>query len=172
MDLTSGPGDLKPAARRASSPPSHPHVYGHPMAAYLLIASATDELLVVHPANAPEQWHLPGGIVEQHESPLDTARREALEVLGLDLNLRESDLLSVEWIKASRPRRRNRLAFLFAGPVLTAADTEHIRVQNEELDGWRWASRAEARAVLHPAVAAQVALPLERPGRALYCEIR
>ncbi|MEW2134664.1 NUDIX hydrolase [Streptomyces sp. NPDC005435] len=142
------------------------------MSAHLLITNDRDKLLVLHPANAPERWYLPGGVVEQNESPLDAARREAREELGLDLVVRESDLLSVEWIKATRPRRRNRLAFLFAGPLLTAFDTARIKVPNEELDRWRWASRAEARAVLHPVVAAQVVVPLAQRERAVYCEIR
>ena len=150
-----------------------PPAPGHPVTAAVLITKpSSDDLLIVHPAKPGTPWQLPGGIVEQDESPLDAVRREAREELGLDLRITERDLFAVEWLQATRPGRRNRLAFLFTGPVLTEADTDRITVQHTELGAWRWATRTEAETLLHPAIAARIVEPLQSPGRAVYRETR
>lgn len=150
-------------------PPPAP---GHPVTAAVLITNPSDDLLILHPAKDDAPWQLPGGIVEQHESPLDAVRREGREELDLDLDLQEHDLFAVEWLQATRPDRRDRLTFLFAGPVLHPADTDRITLQRDELDAWRWATRAEAESMLHPAIAARIVGPLQTPGRAVYRETR
>ncbi|WP_306937637.1 NUDIX domain-containing protein [Streptomyces phaeochromogenes] len=142
------------------------------MTAAVLITNPSDDLLIVHPSKDDAPWQLPGGIVEQGESPLDAVRREGREELGLDLDVREYDLFAVEWLQATRLGRRNRFAFLFAGPVLRPTDTEGITLQREELDAWRWATRAEAESMLHPAIAARIVGPLQTPGSAVYRETR
>ncbi|BAU83097.1 hypothetical protein SLA_2164 [Streptomyces laurentii] len=148
-----------------------PTAPGHPVTAAVLITNPRDQLLIVRPAKDGAAWHLPGGIVEQCESPLDAARREGREELGLDLDVKEHDLFAVEWLQATRPERRDRLAFLFAGPVLHPHDTDQIVLQRDELAAWRWATRTEAASLLHPAVAARIVGPLH-PGNALYRETR
>ncbi|MFE9660295.1 NUDIX domain-containing protein [Streptomyces sp. NPDC005955] len=143
---------------------------GHPLTAATLVTDPLDRLLIVHPTSGGS-WHLPGGIVEQGESPLEAARREAREELGLSLDIREQDLFAVEWLQATRPGRRDRLAFLFAGPIL-AAEAPDIVLQPSEVDAWRWATREESRSILHPAVAARIMGPLQVPSSATYREIR
>ncbi|MFF2922711.1 NUDIX domain-containing protein [Streptomyces celluloflavus] len=139
------------------------------MTAGVLITDPRDYLLLVHHGDGP--WQLPGGIVEQGESPLDAVRREAREELGLALDVNEQDLFAVEWLQATRPDRRDRLAFLFAGPVLDEQAGDRITLQQEELDAWRWATRAEAESMLHPAIAARIVGPL-LPDGAVYRETR
>ncbi len=151
-------------------PPPAP---GHPVTAAALFTNPSDDLLIVHPAKKGAPWQLPGGIVMQGESPVDAVRREVGEELGLDdPDIREHDLFAVEWLQATRPGRRDRLAFLFAGPVLHPADTDRITLQREELDAWRWAPRAEAQKLLHPAIAVRIVGPLQTPGSTVYRETR
>jgi 8-oxo-dGTP pyrophosphatase MutT (NUDIX family) len=140
--------------------------------AAVLITNPDDDLFIVHPAKQGAPWQLPGGIVEQGESPVAAVRREGREELGLDLDITEHDLFAVEWLQATRPGRRDRLAFLFAGPVLHPADTDRITLQREELDAWRWAPRAEAQELLHPAIAVRIVGPLQTPGSTVYRETR
>ncbi|MGC5344189.1 NUDIX domain-containing protein [Streptomyces sp. DT24] len=103
------------------------------------------------------------------EPPLEAARREIREELALAVGIREADLLAVEWIQARQPREAPaRLAFLFAGPVLTADDSAQIALQHAELSAWRWTRREEAAALLRPAVARRIVNPLQLPGGATY----
>lgn len=116
---------------------------------------------------APARRHRRAGRI-----PLDAVRREGREELGLDLDVQEHDLFAVEWLQAIRPGRRDRIAFLFAGPVLTKDDTDRITLQRAELGAWRWANRAEAESMLHAAIAARIVGPLQTPGSAVYRETR
>ncbi|MFJ3825280.1 NUDIX domain-containing protein [Streptomyces nodosus] len=103
---------------------------GHPVTAALLMTDPADRLLIVRPVKAgAAKWHLPGGLVEENESPSDAVRREVREELGLTVTVDERDLAAVEWLQATRAGRRDRLAFLFSGPVLCPEDTERIQLQ-------------------------------------------
>lgn len=146
---------------------------GHPITASVLITSADDLVLLVHPASHPgAPWALPGGLVEAGESPLAAARREVREELGIEVDIRTDDLFAVEWLEATHPGRRARLAFVFAGPVLTAADTGSFTLQREEVDRWAWATGPEALEILHPRIANRIRGPLQLPGSTLYLETR
>ncbi|MEU9101990.1 NUDIX hydrolase [Streptomyces sp. NPDC048361] len=145
---------------------------GHPVTASVLITNPSDELLIVHPAKPDAPWQLPGGLVEQDESPLEAAHREVVEELGLFIDLLECDLFAVEWLQATRIGRYDRIAILFAGPVLQSGDTNDIALQRDELDAWRWATHTEAKMLLHPAIAARIKGPLQTPNRPIYRETR
>lgn len=144
---------------------------GHPATASVLLTDPSGRLLVVQ-APGPGTWHLPGGLVEQGESPRDAARREVREELGLDLDLRDARLLAVEWLQATRADRRDRLAFLFTGPRLDRADTIRITPHPEEIAAWRWMTPADARPLLHPSVASRLGGALTATGGAVYRELR
>jgi ADP-ribose pyrophosphatase YjhB (NUDIX family) len=91
---------------------------GFPVTASVLFTDAHGRVLLVHPARPEAPWALPGGLVEAGESPMEAACREVHEELGIEIRLHRTDLLVVEWLQATRPGRRDRLAFLFAGPAL------------------------------------------------------
>ncbi|MFJ5119004.1 NUDIX domain-containing protein [Kitasatospora sp. NPDC088548] len=144
---------------------------GHPVTSYVLFTDPASRLMIVQAAGL-DTWHLPGGVVEPGESPLDAALRETWEELGFRPDLRDDDLFAVEWAQARRPGARDRLVFLWSGPVLSSVDTDRISLQARELSAWRWATRDEAKALLHPAVAARIRAPLQLPGSVTYRETR
>lgn len=145
---------------------------GHPVTAAVLITDPSDALLIAHPAKDGAPWQLPGGIVEQYESPAAAVRRQTREEIGLDLDISEHDLFAVEWLQATRPGRRDRFALLFAFPALLPSASERITSRGTELHAWRWAGRGEAGTLLHPAIAARIVGPLQLPGATIYREVR
>ncbi|MFJ1580438.1 NUDIX domain-containing protein [Streptomyces sp. NPDC088182] len=145
---------------------------GHPISAAVLLMDSRDRILIVHPARPGAPWALPGGLVEVGESPVDAVRREVREELGIEVDVRAMDLFAVEWLQATRPGRRDRLAFVFAGPRLPTSETDRITLQRDELDRWTVAAPAEALGLLHPRIADRIRGPLHRPGSTLYRETR
>ncbi|MDT0451964.1 NUDIX hydrolase [Streptomyces hesseae] len=151
---------------------THTPPAGHPITASVLITNPQDRVLIVHPAKADAPWALPGGVVELGESPLDAARREVREELGLVLDVQTHDLFAVEWLEATRPGRRDRLVFVFAGPQLSPADHDRITLQYDEIDAWRWEPPTSALRLLHPRIAARIVGPLQYPRPTTYLETR
>ncbi|MHC5261116.1 NUDIX domain-containing protein [Streptomyces sp. UC4497] len=105
-----------------------------------LFRDAEGRVLLVEP-NYRDGWALPGGTVESDdgESPRQGARRETLEEIGLDVPV--GRLLAVDWVPgAGRPPI---VAYLYDGGVLTGAQQQAIRLQEEELLSWRFVERTE-----------------------------
>ncbi|QLE76150.1 NUDIX hydrolase [Streptomyces rectiverticillatus] len=148
--------------------------HGFPVTAHVLIADRLGRLLLVHPAKRGAPWHLPGGIVEPGESPLDAARREVREELGLTFDAHLWRFLAVEWLQATGPGRRDRLAFLFTSPRLYSGDESRIVLQQDEVDAWRWEYTGSALGLLHPRMSERVgrALRTHRAQPASYLESR
>ncbi|MEV0269035.1 GNAT family N-acetyltransferase [Hamadaea sp. NPDC050747] len=92
-------------------------------------------VLIVEPSYK-DHWEIPGGVVERNEPPLAGAHREVLEELGLDRAL--GRLLVVDWSPPRGRRTIDLMAFVFDGGVLTEADVAAIRLQPEELRGYRF----------------------------------
>lgn len=99
-----------------------------------LLFDKRGHLLVVNPTYK-KNWEIPGGTVEEHESPRRGCEREVLEELGLKVNL--NTLLGVDYI-ADAKRRTEALAFIFYGGVLNAAEIDAIRLPRNELSEYRF----------------------------------
>jgi mutator protein MutT len=51
-----------------------------------LVRNEKNQILLVRLAYGPSVWKLPGGMVDDHESPTEAVVRELKEELGIDLN--------------------------------------------------------------------------------------
>jgi 8-oxo-dGTP pyrophosphatase MutT (NUDIX family) len=92
-------------------------------------------VLIVEPSYK-DHWEIPGGVVEENEPPLAGARREVREELGLDRE--PGRLLVVDWSPPRARRTVDIMAFVFDGGVLSAEEIGRIRLQAEELRGYRF----------------------------------
>ncbi len=85
-----------------------------------------------------EKWEIPGGGAEHGDYPIDAARREITEELGLDLAL--GRLLVVDCVPA-REGRRPLINFLFDGGTLTTEQEQAIELRDGELSRWEYCDR-------------------------------
>lgn len=100
------------------------------MAAAVLFTDARGRVLVVKPTYKPG-WELPGGGVDQDESPRAAATREVLEELGIHRTA--GGLLVVDYVPGRRVRSEG-LIVVFDGGTLE--DTAALRLPADELSEW------------------------------------
>jgi len=98
------------------------------VAAGVLIEDGRGFVLLVKPTYK-EGWDLPGGYVEQGESPREAARREVREELGLDIE--PGALLVVDW--APHPDEGDKLLFIFDGDG-QLVNTDALVLQVSEIE--------------------------------------
>jgi 8-oxo-dGTP diphosphatase len=127
------------------------------MAAGALFRDAAGRVLLVEPTYKPN-WEVPGGAVEQEESPTAACRREVLEELGLDRPA--GRLLAVDWVP-SRPERPEGLAFVYDCGVLAEADIAAIRLQADELASYAFVDAVRVPELASALLARRIAACLE-----------
>lgn len=134
---------------------------------------ADGRVLIVEPCYK-DHWEIPGGVVEDSEAPYAGARREVLEEIGIDRAL--GRLLVVDWARPRGRRRVDIVAFVFDGGVLSDEDIAGIRLQEDELRGYRFCrvddTVNEAEGLLPPILTKRVAAAVRarRSGLTAYLE--
>jgi 8-oxo-dGTP diphosphatase len=126
-------------------------MYGSAAALITDTDAPSARVLLVKP-NYRDLWSLPGGILEDGEAPHTGCFREVEEELGLSLPA--GPMLAVAWSAPDGLRPRPMVSFVFDGGVL--ADPGQIRLQEEELDAWRFTEPGELELYLPPFVASRV----------------
>jgi 8-oxo-dGTP diphosphatase len=128
-------------------------------AAAALFTNPAGQVLLVKP-NYRDHWSLPGGIVEHGEPPHVGCRREVEEELGLDIE--PGPLLVVGWAAPDGVRPRPVVHFVFDAGVL--ADDVPIRLQESELDDYRFVDPGALASYLPPIISVRVAAALRSRG--------
>jgi 8-oxo-dGTP diphosphatase len=152
LPVPSVPSDAEEAAWYARLPTMF-------AAAAALFTEPAGRVLLVKP-NYREHWSLPGGILEHGEPPHEACRREVREEIGLDIA--PGRLLVLGWTGPDRVRPRAVVHFVFDGGAL-AADVP-IRLQEDELDDYRFVEVADLDAYLPPVISARVAAAVRGRG--------
>ncbi|HEY3732695.1 MAG TPA: NUDIX hydrolase [Streptosporangiaceae bacterium] len=134
-------------------------------AASALITDGDGRALLVKP-NYRDHWSLPGGILEHGEPPHVGCAREIEEELGLALT--RGPLLVLHWTPPDHERPRPFVFFVFDGGQLPAGAT--IKLQEEELDDYRFAAPDEFPDYLPPLLQSRVkaALRARKTGSPIY----
>ncbi|MEV4598799.1 NUDIX hydrolase [Amycolatopsis sp. NPDC049253] len=124
------------------------------VAAGALVRDGEGRVLFVDPTYKPF-LEIPGGMVEDDESPLAACHREVREELGLELTL--GRLLLVDWMP-THGVWRDSLQLIFDGGILGPAQIQAIDPAGDELGGFEFLDLDAATPRLRPSKARRVAL--------------
>lgn len=113
-------------------------------------------ILLVDPRYKPG-WDLPGGMAEANEPPIEAAKREVREELGIEYA--GGRLLVVDWVSPHGPWDDS-LMFIFDGGVLDE-DQDRISLRDGELAGYRFVELDEAATLLRDYLWRRVKAALE-----------
>ncbi|MET8997142.1 NUDIX hydrolase [Amycolatopsis sp. NPDC004169] len=136
----------------------------------VLFRDTGGRVLLVEPNYGSETWEIPGGGLEEGESPWRAARREIKEELGLDLV--PGQLLVVDWVPPQPDGRPALENHVFDGGVLDEDLIASLRVDNHELKRLKFATRDETARMLRDHLARRVAacLDIVDTSQSLYLE--
>lgn len=126
-------------------------------AAGALFLNEQNEILIVKPTYR-EQWLLPGGSLEEDESPRLGCIREVQEELGLTLPI--SQLLCIDYV----PRRgdiNESLIFVFFGGILNSSTINQFQLPTDELSDYRFLPLKQALSLISYATAKRLPHCLE-----------
>ncbi len=126
----------------------------------VLFRDETGRILLVDPRYKPD-WDLPGGMAEANEPPLEAAKREVREELGIEYT--GGRLLVVDWVSPHGPWDDS-LMFVFDGGMLGAEEQARISLRDGELRGYRFGEPGEAATLLREYVWRRVRAALQQTG--------
>lgn len=107
---------------------------GKMSSACLALISPKNRVLMVK-ATYKEHWTFPSGIVDELESPKETAIRETFEEIGLRLSKSSCTLLTVVYT-ASDGSSRDRFNFAFTAK--TSSESIDFFTPNSEIESVKW----------------------------------
>jgi len=111
------------------------------MSAGALFFNEVGDLLLVKPTYK-SHWQIPGGVIEENESPRQGCIREVTEELGLDRA--PARLLCVSYTAEGKDHTEA-LHFVFWGGALSVEEIEQIHLPPAELSEFRFFSTDDAR---------------------------
>jgi 8-oxo-dGTP pyrophosphatase MutT (NUDIX family) len=109
------------------------------IAASVILRNKNGEILVVKP-NYRDYWNLPGGVVEPNESPTEGVIRESKEEVGIVLQNSLLKLIAIDYIHERPDGRKDSIYFEFDGGTLSDDQIANIKLQESELDEFRFIS--------------------------------
>ncbi|UED85197.1 NUDIX domain-containing protein [Streptomyces profundus] len=127
------------------------------VAADVILRDGAGRILLVNPTYK-EGWDLPGGMAEANESPAEAARRELLEELGIQPELRR--VLTMDWDPPHGPWD-DQLVLIFDGGELSPADAASLRPRDHELSACEFVSPDDVVVAVRPRIRERVGLAIE-----------
>jgi len=140
------------------------------MTACALFLDEEHHVLIVKPTyRDDEDWLIPGGAIEQNESPSEGCKREVREELGVDFPVQQ--LLCIEY-QSPQGAKTASLHFVFYGGVLSEEQIQQIKLPASELSEFRFCRFDEAMNLLSPRLGERLvfALAALKQQRMIYVE--
>lgn len=117
-----------------------------------LFFDSSGKVLIVKPSYK-DVWEIPGGVVENNESPRRAAEREIKEELDLSKSLNK--FLCVDY-QDPYDIKTESLMFIFDGGTLSEDEIKSIKLDGKELIEFRFVSLEEVSKLLSPVLARRV----------------
>lgn len=133
-------------ADQAEASMAHPR-----MAAGALFFDAAGRVLMVEPSYK-SYWEIPGGYVENGESPLRACVREVREELGITPPI--GKLLAVDW--APSDAEGDKVLYIFDGGQLTDAQLAEVQLQADELISFKFLDLSDVEHTTIPRLARRI----------------
>ncbi|HEY4484459.1 MAG TPA: NUDIX hydrolase [Candidatus Paceibacterota bacterium] len=124
------------------------------MASGVLLFNQRDELLVIKPSYK-DHWSIPGGVVEENESPKQAAIREAKEEIGVEI--KECQLLCLDYVSYGEGKDDS-LQFIFYGGVL---EDNKINIDQDEIEDYKFLKIDDALSFLSKKLEKRLSKSLE-----------
>lgn len=126
------------------------------MAAGALFLNEEGHLLIVKPTYK-DYWLIPGGTIEEDESPRAACIREVKEEINLDISLER--LLCVDYM-SKESAKSECIQFAFYGGMLTLKQIQDIHLPAEELSTYQFLPIEEALSMLSPGLVKRIPICL------------
>jgi 8-oxo-dGTP pyrophosphatase MutT (NUDIX family) len=120
------------------------------MGSGVIIQNSKGEVLVLK-TTYKDHWEIPGGVVEENESPKQTAEREVLEEIGLTINIR---VCLVIHYRSAQDKQNENIMFIFNGGVIT--DETKFRLDGKEISEAKFVSFQEAAPLVGERIASRL----------------
>lgn len=137
------------------------------MGAGVIFVDDQDRVLILE-TTYKEHWEVPGGLVDEEESPLDAAVREVKEELGIDVDRALLRLTTIDFqhIQGVKP---DNIQIHFWGGVI---DPSAIILDSDELKSFKFIDSSDLEEYCKPALArrTQATLQAAKEGRTVYLE--
>jgi len=132
-----------------------------PASAGALIRNTRGRLLILKPTYK-KGWTIPGGQVDADgESPWEACRRETREECGLTVS--SGRLVCIDFRKA-RPQRPGGVRFLFECGTLEDSALSAIRLDEDEIDAYRFAKPDDALTLLSAPLRRRISQSIDKAG--------
>lgn len=112
------------------------------MGAGIMLFNKNNEILIVKPSYK-DHWSVPGGSVEENESPKEACIREIREEINIAID--DPKFLCIAYYSnESEPTKGESLQFMFYGGVLKDDQISNIRLADGEISEYKFFKTDEA----------------------------
>lgn len=138
--------------------------------ASVLLFNDSDYLLLVKPTYR-DGWVIPGGVVDENESPKMAVIRETKEEVGLDVDKDNLSLVCINYSPAKDGRSEG-IQFIFYGGVIGADYIKNIKLADGEIEDFKFVPVNKASEILIPGLKERMPLCVEaiKNNKVIYLE--
>lgn len=120
------------------------------MGSGVIIRNTKGEILILK-TTYKKHWEIPGGVVEENESPKQTAARETFEELGIRIKI--NLCLAIHYRSAQHEQDEN-IMFVFDGGILPS--NKIIKIDNKEISEAKFVNFKKASLLVGKRIASRL----------------